>query len=186
VRDLLKFLIVTSLAVIVFGSAQQARASMIGDTITINRLYPNLVTLFLSPPPGFVSTVVAAGPSDAVSPQPSLYSINLEANGILFDFLAPSAFVGSAAGDFDGLQFIGFSQAIQNVTVTNVAGITVADLGFGANFINLNLNGAFTASSILDLHVDFVAVSGIPEPATLMLLGMGILGLGFMERKRAA
>lgn len=186
-RTMLKSVIVASLAITAYGAVQEASADMIGDTITINRRFPDLSTLFLAPPPGTVTTTVVAGSADAVSPQATLYLINPEANDLIFDFLASSAFGGATPGIFDGLEFLGFNETIQNVSVVDSTGIVVAGLAFGAGFIHLDLDGAFTASSTLQLHVDFApAAVGVPEPATLALLGLGLAGFGFMRRKRTA
>src|SRR5688500_10421916 len=113
---ILKSLMVASVAVVVCGPAQQASADLIGDTLTINRRFPNEITFFPDPVTGSVSTTVVAGPGDAVSPQPTLYLINPEANSIIFDFVGTSTFGGSVDGIFDGLEFLGFDDAIQNVT----------------------------------------------------------------------
>lgn len=177
------------LGFIVLGSAPGvSNASMIGDTITINRLYPDLSTIYTPPDdliPGTVITTVIAGPEGA-SPQPTLYSIDLGSNNIVFDFLAPSAFGGAPAGVFDGLQFLGFSQAIENVTAVS-AGISVAGLAFGSDFINLDLDGAFNADASLTLQVDFAAPTAVPEPSTLALALLSIgVGFGRLVRRRRA
>jgi hypothetical protein len=163
-----------------------ASASMIGDAITINRFYPDLATIYTPPDdsiPGTVTTTVVAGPEGA-SPQPTLYSIDLGSNSIVFDFLSPSAFGGATAGVFDGLQFLGFSQAIGNVSAS-ATGISVAGLAFGSDFINLDLDGVFNGNASLTLQVDFAAPAAVPEPSTLALalLGMGA-GFGRLVSRR--
>lgn len=173
--------------VVLIFAPSVANASMIGDLITVNRLFPDLLTIYTPPAdliPGTVTTLVVAGP-EAASPQPTLYSIDLGANSIVFDFLAPSAFGGAAVGVFDGLQFLGFSQPIGNVGVVGVTGITVAGLAFGTGFINLDLDGAFTDGSALTLQVDFAAPTAVPEPGTLALalLGMSV-GVGRLVSRR--
>jgi len=165
-----------------------ANATMIGDTITINRLFPDLFTIFGDPPipgagSGAVTTIVLVGP-EAASPQPTLYSIDLGSNSIVFDFLATSGFGGAPAGVFDGLQFLGFSQAIANVSAS-ATGISVAGLSFGTDFINLDLDGVFDGNASLTLQVDFAAPTAVPEPSTLVLalLGMGV-GFGRLVSRR--
>ena len=177
-------------AVVLVSATGVVNASMIGDEITIRRLFPDLSTIYTPPDgevspdiPGVVTTTVVAGP-DAASPQPTLYSIDIESNSIVFDFLAPSAFGGAAPGVFDGLQFLGFSQAIGNVSGVS-SGISIAGLAFGSNFINLNLDGVFDASSSLSLQVEFAAPAVVPEPTTLALAILGIgVGVGRLVRRR--
>lgn len=162
-----------------------ANASMIGDTITINRLFPDLATIYTPPAdsiPGTVTTTVVVGPEGA-SPQPTLYSIDIGSNSIVFDFLAPSAF-DATAGVFDGLQFLGFSQAIGNVSAVS-SGISVGNLAFGGNFINLDLDGLFDGNSSLSLQVEFAAPTAVPEPGTLALALLSIgAGVGRLVRRR--
>lgn len=164
---------------IVCVAGQTAQASMIGDTLTINRLFPDLATVFAPP----VSTVVQAGPADAVSPQATLYTINPEANNILIDFIASSAFLGQAGNaPFDGLQFLGFDEDIVSVTVVQATGIVVAEIVFGNNFINLNLDGEFNADSFLNLAVVFAPSAQVPGPGAFSLLALGFAGLVTLRR----
>jgi hypothetical protein len=183
-------LIVGCAAVVGFDGL--ANASMIGDVLTVNRFYPDLATIY-DPPldaiPGFITVTAVVGPeASPSSPQPTLYSIDFEANSISFDFLAPSSFVGkpgpgySLSSPFDGLQFLGFSQSIQNVTVGSVSGISVTELFFGADYIDLNLNGGFTADSSLVLSVEFD--NAVPEPSSALLLGTTLAASWVLRRRR--
>ncbi len=177
---------------VMFGPARLANATMIGDVLTVNRFFPDLATIYEAPPdaiPGFVTVPVVVGPEAfPSSPQPTLYSIDFEATSISFDFLGASGFGGrpgpiySPANPFDGLQFLGFSHSIQNVTIGSVSGISVVELLFGTDYINLNLDGSFTADSSLVLNVDFGSAA-VPEPNSLFLFGTA-LGLGHLLRRR--
>jgi len=67
--------------VVLVSAPGVASASMIGDTITVNRFFPDLVTIYTPPDdliPGTVTTLVVAGP-EAASPQPTLYSTSASA-----------------------------------------------------------------------------------------------------------
>lgn len=173
--------------IVLVSAPGTAHASMIGDTITVNRLYPNLGTIFGDPPIpgaglGTVTTTVGPG-LESASPQPTLYSIDLGSNSIVFDFLATSAFGGAAVGVFDGLQFLGFSQDIGNVSAS-ATGINVAGLDFVSRSINLDLDGVFNPDSLLTLQVDFAAPAAVPEPGTLLLFATSALGLWAARTRR--
>jgi hypothetical protein len=161
-----------------------AQATLIGDNLTIRRSYPNLATDFASP----VQTTVVAGAGDAVSPQPQHYTINVEAQNIYFDFHNVSGFGGVAGGIFDGLQFTGITGEILSANVIDATGITVSELTYGAGFVNVNLNGWFSADSYLNIEVltRNTDVEAVPEPSAFLLTGLGLGALAFLARKRRA
>ncbi len=60
---------------------------------------------------------------------------------------------------------------------------TLHDLAFTAS--NFGVSGNSATVTIRNIAIDG-RVIGVPEPETLSLLGAGLLGLGFLRRKRAA
>lgn len=172
------------LGILILGvtmTAQPALADMIGDNLTIRRLYPDLATEFAAS----VNTTVQAGAADSVSPQASHYLINPEANSIHIDFLDTSGFAGEADGSiFDGLQFLGFNETILNVSIVQETGIDIVGLEVVGNVINLNLDGAFNADSVIILGVTFATQQEqVPAPAALTLLGIALVALGLTRRQ---
>ncbi|MFQ5783425.1 MAG: PEP-CTERM sorting domain-containing protein [Alphaproteobacteria bacterium] len=92
-------------------------------------------------------------------------------NGVLFDTRPASM---AAAGDPNAAVLSTFLWGSTNGTLSNPGSLKVKDIIGGSN-----------NTLITNIGVD-IAFSGqpIPEPATLLVLGGGLLGLGFMRRRR--
>ena len=164
-------------AMVLLGGSPTLRAStMLGDTLLIERLFPDLNTQ-LSPPN---STTVVTGTSDEISSVGGSELFNPEANSITIGWFRNSSYGGTAT-IFDGFRFTGFSHAITGVTAIDVVNISIADLAFGSNFINLNLGSAFDASSALTLQVEFAPV---PVPPAIALFGSGLVCLLHRQKNK--
>ncbi|MDO9093824.1 MAG: trypsin-like serine protease [Rubrivivax sp.] len=89
--------------------------------------------------------------------------------------------VGVAGGDSGGPNFIGGL----------VSGVNSYGLSFGTAYgdINSGLNssfGEFSGYVPTFIHADFINASLVPEPSTYLMLALGLAGVGFAARRRAA
>ena len=71
--------------------------------------------------------------------------------------------------------------------VPNIAGVSSgsgSDWGFGNDCCGTTLQAA--AASILWTYATAPAPPSVPEPATLLLLALGVAGVGFMTRRKVS
>lgn len=163
-------------AIVVSAIPSFVAASMLGDTLTFRRAYPNIGTDFAPP----VSTTVTADSSDLVTLQPPFWKIDPSANNILIDVEGISGMLGSSTV-FDGIVVTGFSNIISNASFTTNDPAFVYGLTFDTVSIELNLTGPFDGSEEIDIAVEFASV---PDAgSTVILIGAGLLGLAAVRRR---
>ena len=141
-----------------------------------------------------------AGPDDVTYPSGYLAGIIQPASLLLLHpgaagdwavlrWTAPSSGVYSIDGYFENID-------VQPVVVDISIGGTLSAGGpftvdpYGTDFYTIGQQ-FFTAGQTLDFVVESggagatADISNIPEPASLLLLGIGLLGLGFLKKRRA-
>ena len=151
------------------------------DTIEALYLYPNLGTVFendgtQSTSPGF-SFSMDSGDITLAESHGNTDTLTINA----FNVFGPAAFNGPEIIDLTGpLIFTNVSLAS-----STIAGFISSDVTFDSSHYWLNLEG-LTASAGQTVVLNFSASTStrVPEPVTLALFGAGLLGLGFIYRRR--
>ncbi len=111
--------------------------------------------------------------------------------------------IGSGAGNITTNTWYNYTLTINDLTtatdtydlvVTNLGTSAVAysgsGLAFNTNVSDLSVinfqNTGSTGTGNVEFYVDNISVTQVPEPSTALLLGMGLGGLFFLRRYRAA
>jgi hypothetical protein len=162
------FLTITSMAVCSLVSAIPARASFVGDNVSVNYKWPNLGAILYS---GGSSAIPAGGTVFNMSSGGVL--ANVTASNIFLSFPGGWAFNTVSPKTFDGVVVSDPSAVITAVSIasTNIAGFVASDLSFDSNnvYINFPFPGfsSLSAGSFVSVNVQFASTA--PEPATLYL-----------------
>lgn len=158
-------------------ASPQAAASLIGDQVSAST---TLTALSFSP----ATATVMEGPVEFVGSYniyPQSMRINVEANSVNFLGLVGVTFVPGHSVTVSDLDFTG---APGGITGISVSGVDPSRISYTTHSVTLDI-GLLPLSSI-DATVTFQTAIGtaIPEPASALAFGAGLVGLVCLRRTR--
>lgn len=174
------------LALALASATPVGAATLVGDTINLNYLFPDSSTVF-----GSSSLSIASDPTSLSCSPGGLGVCSAFAENATFTVTSNSITLAEDGGSsytpaaFNGLQYsnLGFGSGITGFSLsTDLAGLTASDVSFTGSSIEFNAQGL----SFPDAYfVTLTLSSGVPEPSTWAMLVLGFAGLGFAGYRRA-
>lgn len=157
-----------------------AKAGLIGETVSVDYHWPTLGSVYISSGNAVVGAGVefagigGFGPAADIADDSFTITYNQQWN------LAGS-------GPFDGLVLSSLTADITGISIgSNTFGF-VPTVTFDSQHVYVNQFGAafLPAGGSLTVNLEFAA-EAVSEPGMLILMGLGLAGLGYARRKRAA
>jgi hypothetical protein len=156
-----------------------------GRTVNYQYFFPNSATPYSGADNG--NKLVGAG-VEVSNVAAGVATMDISDTNLFIDFSVSSTWSSTSFNGFRITDVFSGIAAFTSVTInaaTNMAGFDASRISFDDDTISVNWQGlSFTGNTIVSL--DIGGASAVPEPATLALFGLGLVGLGAAVRRRKA